>query len=209
MRATYEELKKTLEQFLPVTTSRIVLRTCLEGLKLEAGKLDAHQVATVAEALVPACRHFVKDHDRERLRVALKRFASSAPQVAPLTVALEQESDLSAARLNAKLLTEQLGGSSLQSQKAATAVSELARNIIVYARRGVVQLLPDRGPPARLKVIASDDGPGIAHLDLVLSGRYRSKTGMGLGLLGVKRLADRFDVKTGPGGTRVEFELLV
>ena len=47
----------------------------------------------------------------------------------------------------------------------------------------------------------------LTDLERVLSGTYRSKTGMGLGLLGVKRLADRFDVRTGPNGTQVEFEV--
>ena len=54
----------------------------------------------------------------------------------------------------------------------------------------------------RFRVCVSDNGPGIAEIDAILSGRYRSKTGMGLGLLGAKRLVDDFEINTdADGGT--------
>lgn len=58
----------------------------------------------------------------------------------------------------------------------------------------------------RFLLIAEDQGPGIPHLDQVLAGQYRSKTGLGRGLLGVKRLMQQFRAKTGAKGTRIEAE---
>ncbi|WP_368738067.1 ATP-binding protein [Myxococcus sp. AM009] len=84
-------------------------------------------------------------------------------------------------------------------------VSELARNQISHAGGGTIQLVPQLAPKRLLRVSAEDSGQGIPDLERVLSGTYKRKTG--LGLLGVKRLADRFDVRTGPKGTQVDFEV--
>jgi serine/threonine-protein kinase RsbT len=56
-------------------------------------------------------------------------------------------------------------------------------------------------------MVASDDGPGIANLDEIMAGRYRSRTGLGLGLLGSKRLSDSFDIQTSARGTCVTVEV--
>jgi serine/threonine-protein kinase RsbT len=61
----------------------------------------------------------------------------------------------------------------------------------------------------RIGITAVDEGPGIPHLSKVMSGDYQSRTGLGRGLMGTKRLAVLFDVTTGPGGTRVVAEIAV
>jgi anti-sigma regulatory factor (Ser/Thr protein kinase) len=90
--------------------------------------------------------------------------------------------------------------------RAVTAVSELARNIYLYAQTGEVRLTLAEEPDRSLlfTVVAADHGPGIPHLDEVLAGRYRSRTGLGKGLMGARTLLDGFDIKTGPGGTTVK-----
>ena len=90
--------------------------------------------------------------------------------------------------------------------RTVTAVSELARNIYLYAQTGEVRLTMVEEPDRWLTfhVLAQDHGPGIPHLDEVLSGSYRSKTGLGKGLLGARTLLDGLDIKTGPGGTTVK-----
>jgi anti-sigma regulatory factor (Ser/Thr protein kinase) len=90
--------------------------------------------------------------------------------------------------------------------RAVTAVSELARNIYLYAQTGEVRLTLQEEPDRSLtfQVTASDRGPGIPHLEEVLSGRYRSRTGLGKGLVGARTLLDGLDIKTGPGGTTVK-----
>lgn len=90
--------------------------------------------------------------------------------------------------------------------RAVTAVSELARNIYLYAQTGEVRLTlveePDRS--LTFSVVAADRGPGIPHLEEVLAGTYRSRTGLGKGLAGARTLLDGLDIKTGPGGTTVK-----
>ena len=90
-----------------------------------------------------------------------------------------------------------------------TAVSELARNIVLYAGEGQIELKLLTSPQG-LSVVARDHGPGIANLEQIMAGDYKSRLGMGLGLRGVKRIADRFEIQTAPGqGTTVSFSLKV
>ncbi|HYV44327.1 MAG TPA: ATP-binding protein [Myxococcaceae bacterium] len=90
--------------------------------------------------------------------------------------------------------------------RVVTAVSELARNIYLYAQTGEVRLTMAEEPDWSLlfQVVAQDRGPGIPNLDEILSGSYRSKTGLGKGLLGARTLLDGLDIKTGPGGTTIK-----
>ena len=108
------------------------------------------------------------------------------------------------ARTGAKQLADMLGFSVPDAVKVATVVSELARNIVVYARTGSLELEVVATPRAGIRITAIDQGPGIADVDLVLSGKYKSRTGMGLGLAGSKRLVDQLLVESAPGrGTKV------
>jgi serine/threonine-protein kinase RsbT len=100
-----------------------------------------------------------------------------------------------------------LGARSLVIQKVATIVSELSRNIVSYTPGGSIELTIVDATPRRIRIRAIDAGKGILDLDAILAGRYRSKTGLGKGILGVKRLADTFEIQTGAAGTHVEVEL--
>lgn len=132
-----------------------------------------------------------------------RTFAGEPP--APRTIAIRVENDVSDARMTARTMCEQLGARKVVTQKVATVVSELARNIFMYTPGGTIELEPDQRERApRLIVRAVDNGGGIGNLDEVMSGRYKSRTGLGAGLLGTKRLADRFRIDTGPLGTRIE-----
>ena len=146
---------------------------------------------------------------RTRLLEQLRRLAPTGVAPVPKALDIRTEADASHARLMARALCEELGGTGFVVQKVATGVSELARNQLMYAGGGTLTLRAQLVPHRRVKVLAVDSGKGIApaQLELILSGGYRSKTGMGMGLLGVKRLADHFDVQSGPLGTRVEFEV--
>ena len=72
-----------------------------------------------------------------------------------------------------------------------------------------LEIVPVNSGKKRIVVRAIDRGPGIPNLEEVLSGRYRSKTGLGRGLLGTKRLADRFDITSTISGTHVVAEIAV
>lgn len=123
------------------------------------------------------------------------------------TFEIRDERDLRAARSGARDVCLSFATSVTDAQRVATAVSELARNILYYTPGGQIELELHRGPPVRVRLIASDRGSGILHLEDVLAGRYQSRTGLGRGLLGVKRLMDQFRVQTGEQGTRIEAEV--
>ena len=122
-----------------------------------------------------------------------------------LTVRVQYEHDVVASRQRAKQVAEVLGFETQQQTRLATAVSEIARNAFAYAGGGKVEfLLEGSTVPQLLTVRISDEGRGIPNLEEVLEGRYRSQTGMGLGLLGARRLMDQFSVVCPPGkGTLV------
>jgi signal transduction histidine kinase len=122
----------------------------------------------------------------------------------PLAVVeLRLEHDVVLARKRARQIAELLGFDRQDQSRVATAVSELARNAFEYARGGTVEYLLDDEAP-ELAVRVADTGPGIADLDAVLAGTYRSPGGMGLGILGARRLMDRFEIESAPGrGTTV------
>ena len=134
--------------------------------------------------------------------------ASAAPAKGiQKTFAVEQEKDIATARLEAWSEAVRIGLSKFTAVKVATAVSELARNIVFYAGKGTVELRAtedDRGPS--LHIVASDKGPGIEprKLEEIWAGTYKSQRGMGKGLLAVKKLVTDFHLDTGPGkGTTV------
>jgi serine/threonine-protein kinase RsbT len=89
--------------------------------------------------------------------------------------------------------------------KIVTAVSELARNQFAYARgTGQITLRPLTLPRAGIEIDAKDEGPGIANLDEIMAGRYKSPRGMGVGLRGTKALMDEFTIMASVGaGTHV------
>jgi signal transduction histidine kinase len=120
-----------------------------------------------------------------------------------LSTDIRSEQDVVLTRQRARQVAAQLGLDPLEQTRLATAVSEIARNAFQYGGGGRVTFeLADR--PPRLVVRVVDHGPGLAHLQDVLDGRYRSSTGMGLGIVGARRLCDAFEIATTPGrGTTV------
>lgn len=120
---------------------------------------------------------------------------------------MRDENDLRAARAEARSICLSFATRATDAQKVATAVSELGRNIINYTPGGQIEIEVHRGPPIRVLLVASDRGSGIKQLEEVLAGTYRSKSGLGRGLLGVKRLMDQFRIQTGAQGTRIEAEV--
>ena len=114
------------------------------------------------------------------------------------------EDDIVRARGAGRDLCRDLGFSEINQVKVATAISELARNIFQYAKTGLVVLRRLGGARPGIEIVARDNGPGIPDVQLVLGGSYRSRTGMGKGLLGSRRLMDHFEIDSGPGrGTTV------
>ena len=122
-------------------------------------------------------------------------------------VPISLEQDVVQARRRARQLGEILGFDPQDQSRIATAVSEIARNAFEYAGGGTVEFLLDSAESPRMLLIRiSDRGPGIKDVEAVLSGRYQSRTGMGLGITGARRLTDHFELASSPAeGTRVMF----
>ena len=126
-----------------------------------------------------------------------------------LSLAIRDERDVVAARRRARQITELLDFDVQDQTRVATAVSEIARNAFTYAGGGKVDFLVEGKTSPQLFVVRiADQGPGIADLDRVLDGQYRSTTGMGLGILGTRRLMDHFSIESSPRGTVVSLKKL-
>jgi signal transduction histidine kinase/CheY-like chemotaxis protein len=126
--------------------------------------------------------------------------ATGVPPKGLLTVEVRRERDVVLARQRARHIALLLGFEGSEATRIATAVSEIARNAWKYAGGGAVAFaLQERS----LTVTISDEGPGIGDLQSVLAGEYVSRTGMGLGIVGSRRLVDGFEIASGPGGTTV------
>src|SRR5262249_9499720 len=121
------------------------------------------------------------------------------------------ENDVVLARQHARVIAEQLGFDVQDQTRLATAVSELARNAFTYAGSGRIDFrVEGTTAPQVLVVHIADRGPGIADVAAILEGRYRSSTGMGLGIAGARRLVDQFDIEPVPGqGTTVVLKKLL
>jgi signal transduction histidine kinase/CheY-like chemotaxis protein len=128
-----------------------------------------------------------------------------------VTVALKFEDDIVLARQRARQLARLLGFEAQDQTRIATSVSEIARNAFRYAGGGKVEFgMEGRTAPQLFEIVVSDEGPGIARLSDILEGSYRSSTGMGLGIIGARRLMDQFEITSVPGkGTRVVLRKLL
>jgi serine/threonine-protein kinase RsbT len=122
---------------------------------------------------------------------------NAVEQLKEVDIPILIEEDIVRARSAGREMCRSMGLSEINQVKVATAISELARNIFHYAGKGSVSLRPLSTPRRGIEIVARDRGPGIPDLKLVLSGSYKSKTGMGMGILGCRRLMDHFEVDSG------------
>jgi len=124
-----------------------------------------------------------------------------------LSLNLHHDQDVVTARQRAAQIARLLEFDTSEQTRLATAVSEIVRNAFRYAGRASVHFEVDTDSrPQRLLVRVEDQGPGIDRLDDVLAGRYQSSTGMGMGIVGARRLMDGFEIQSEKTGTRVRLE---
>jgi serine/threonine-protein kinase RsbT len=118
---------------------------------------------------------------------------------------IQKDADASRAALEATQYSLAAGFDETRSRMIATAVSELARNILKYANAGEIRLRRIEGPKGRgVEIEAIDRGPGIEDLDAAMRDHFSSGGTLGLGLPGVRRMMDEFSLDSTPGeGTRV------
>ena len=120
-------------------------------------------------------------------------------------VPIDSDSDIVIARQQGRIYATEIGFQAGDLTLIATAISELARNIVEFAKHGeIVFHVIQRGSRIGIEIIAQDSGPGITNVTQALQYGYSSKRSLGLGLPGTKRLMDEFDIVSGQGnGTTV------
>lgn len=121
------------------------------------------------------------------------------------SVDIYTEWDIVAARQLGRNEAKAVGFGTVDQARITTAISELARNIYLYAGKGKIEIerLSSNGAHG-IAIIARDEGPGIIDVKKVMEDGYSTSGGLGAGLPGVKRLMDEFDLETTPGeGTSI------
>jgi signal transduction histidine kinase/CheY-like chemotaxis protein len=120
-----------------------------------------------------------------------------------LRMEIRHEYDVVLVRQRARQIAAALKFDSQDQTRIATALSEVARNAFQYAGGGSVEFQIESPPVAALSITVSDKGRGIENLREILDGKYVSRTGMGLGIIGARRLMDVFTVESTSRGTKV------
>jgi serine/threonine-protein kinase RsbT len=192
--------------------ARSIWQGALSATGIDSGSIEPERVPALVHAMESGVRAFVSDGEASsecitRLRETFGMTdGADGPALQPTSLVVDvlAEYDVVVARGQARDLCHELGFPSSEQIKVATVVSELARNIVQYVGRGRVELELLNGDPRGIEIRAIDNGSGIADLAGVLSGRYESDTGMGMGLRGAQRLMDEFTVDSTPdAGTRI------
>jgi len=112
-------------------------------------------------------------------------------------IPVRNDLDIVSARVEGRNLAKNLGFGVIDQARIATAISELARNIVLYADSGQIELSVVEANGRRgIQIVSSDQGPGIADLDLVMQDGYSSQRGLGMGLPGTRRLMDEFEIQS-------------
>jgi serine/threonine-protein kinase RsbT len=121
-----------------------------------------------------------------------------------IRVPITTDQDVIAARQRGRALAMKLEFSPGDSTLIATAISELARNIVSYARRGEIRLISQNSGRPGIVIVASDSGPGIEDVRQAMRDGFSTSGSLGLGLPGVRRLMDEFEIASERGkGTTV------
>ncbi|HEV8269236.1 MAG TPA: anti-sigma regulatory factor [Thermoanaerobaculia bacterium] len=120
-------------------------------------------------------------------------------------VPIRSAADIVSARQEGRNLAGKIGFAGSDLTVIATAISEVARNILEHAKQGRIILdLVHHGSRVGLQVVADDSGPGIPDIPRALQDGYSTHRGLGLGLPGCRRLMDEFEIASESGrGTTV------
>ena len=197
-----------LKEYVGIIFARCIVKLSLSRSGLSFECVGSKEESRLLGELDVGLRNYIRCPDkrrecRGRLLKLLRKSSDKAlgGQPTPLesqttTIPISEESDIVRARMAGRTLCRELGFPVSVQIRVATAISELARNIVQYVGRGTIVVKSIANPQKGIEVTAHDNGPGIHDLSIVLDGQYKSQSGMGLGLLGAKRLMDFFDVQT-------------
>jgi serine/threonine-protein kinase RsbT len=149
-----------------------------------------------------------KDPEVRRRTPALndRAFRVYAPMSDPdVRVPMLISSDIVNARQQGRALAQRVGFSNSNVTIIATAISEISRNIVAYAQDGEVRMtLIEESSRRGVRIVASDNGPGIPDVSVAMRDGYSTGQGLGIGLPGSRRLMDDFEIESTVGkGTTV------
>jgi serine/threonine-protein kinase RsbT len=206
-RDVLDAVMTVLTRYCPRPTAQSVLNVARQRTGVSSAQITRDQLFDMLDPIERSLDFFISDPVKAKsCRRALEALTSAPSGPAPpgaTAIPIRVEDDIVRARNEARRLAIVQKFTLVGQTRLMTAVSELARNIVQYAGEGYIELLPSAAP-AGIEIVARDRGPGIPNLDRIMAGNYRSRLGMGLGLRGVKQLAERFDVRTEAGrGTTV------
>ena len=124
-----------------------------------------------------------------------------APGESVVHFEIDDAIDVMTARRGGMEAAQTVGFSQADATKIAVVISELGRNIVNYAGSGAITVVAHESMRGRtcIKIIAEDEGPGIANLDSALAGGQSTSGGLGLGLSGSRRMMDEFEIETAVG----------
>ena len=201
-----EQITSALGEFLSRADAQALLARSMRGAGISGRDIDDGDLGAVLARVQTNAAPFLPVEKRAQLVTRLTRIKEEHDKAPALTgtelVPIRSENDIVVARTRARIMCEMLRSKGVAAHKVATVVSELARNIVSYTSGGTIELTPSANPPS-MTIRAVDQGTGIKNLDSIMGGSYRSKTGLGLGLSGSKRLASHFEIDTGPNGTTI------
>jgi serine/threonine-protein kinase RsbT len=196
-----------LQQFFSSAIARTLLAVARRRAQCPEGPVHGASLVALVQALQDSIPSYMADPARRTACAAalqgVVREQGRDPggeDTGPLPqlVAVRSDADVRVVTDTVKSHAVELGMSVLDQTKLMTAAAELARNILQYARGGEMRFRVLDGRRG-LGIEASDQGPGIADLNKVMSPGYRSRTGMGVGLQGTKRLVDAFEIRSAVG----------
>jgi serine/threonine-protein kinase RsbT len=197
------------QQILEILRSKVspilaksILALSLSWAKVDLAALKPGDDKRLLKELAKGLRLYVKNPgDRQECVDKLGSLVFSSGPAAKskarrIMIGITEESHIVSARGAGRDLCQEVGFSGAVQIKVATAISELARNIVQYAGEGEITIASIDSPRPGIEITAVDHGPGIADLDDVLTGNFKSRKGMGIGLKGTKKLMDEFEIQT-------------
>jgi len=210
---TAADITAVLNEYVGTIVARSIVSGASSSCGIDLTELSPGQIPAYLSALDNGVNAFVSEPTRQRecsarLRSLMESggylLAGASSDATRMVVEINEEYDIVTARNHTKTLCLDVGFGASEQVKIATVVSELARNIHAYVGRGRIELEIVSTPRRGIEIRAIDRGNGIPNVDEILSGKYRSRTGMGVGLLGTKRLMDEFAIDSSPGrGTKL------
>lgn len=183
-----DSIDGSIHSFMP---SQDKANACCNSLRVAFG-ITGPPVGS-APATVPA-------YGRRATDIEGPENAAEAAEGVGFLVPIGAEYDIVVARSKTKVLCAELGFPLSMQVKVATVVSELARNIVQYVGSGSIEIKRVEEPRNGIEIRALDKGNGIQDLDTILSGKYKSRTGMGMGLCGASKMMHEFNIDSRPGG---------